>query len=146
MKHYISRLAILSLLLLGGSACSPNLPEGPDFSVFSIDYKIKTKWKWVLAEEGNENLTADWQNRTIEFTDAGFSICENDGTCPVVGSWSTPTKNTKLLLITGDTSEVTFTIERLFLNEMFLNVKYKKAKTTDSIRWELAPVKKRIVN
>lgn len=128
------------IFLLGVSACNPDLPDGPKYSIFPLDYKVKTTWKWSLNVTNGENLTSDWKDRTIEFTKDSFKVVNKDGTNLMLGLWTSPTNNTKLQLLYNDSFELLFTINKAKLNEMYL-VMPKAAKVNgnavDSIRWEL---------
>lgn len=128
------------IFIIGLTGCNPEFPDGPKYSVFGVDYKIKTKWKWALNMTDGANLTSDWKDRTIEFQKDSFKVVAKDGTNVMLGLWSSPTNNTKLQLLYNDTLEMMFIINKLKLNEMYLVVpKTVKSNGTyvDSIRWEL---------
>jgi hypothetical protein len=145
-KHLFFKFLGCVFMLGGMMGCNPDFPDGPTYSVFPVDYKVKTTWRWALNMTNGKNLTSDWQDRTIEFKKDSFKVVNKNGENIMLGLWSSPTNNTKLQLLYNDSLELVFTINKMKLNEMYLVVpKAAKVNGTavDSIRWELTTDAKR---
>lgn len=145
-KNFFFKCICWFCVLAALTGCNPEFVDGPAYSIFPVNYKVKTKWKWDLNMTNGVNLTSDWKDRTIEFQKDSFKVVNANGENIMLGLWSSPTNNTKLQLLYNDSLELVFTINKMKLNEMYLVVS-KNAKVNgaavDSIRWELTTDEKR---
>lgn len=105
--------------------------EGPYFSLYTVEDRVKNTWKWVSAREDGINRTGILADSTIEFADRDIlKICDRNGGCRQ-GIWTLISKNTEIQIIFGKQA-VAYQIERLNREEMWL-----KYQDTILIEWQL---------
>ena len=105
--------------------------EGPFFSIYTAEDRVKNTWKWASAREDGINLTGILADSTIEFADSDVvKICAKDGGCRE-GIWTLISKNEELQIIFGKQA-IAYQIERLTRKELWL-----KYQDTLLIEWQL---------
>ncbi|MEM7654727.1 MAG: hypothetical protein AAF399_01250 [Bacteroidota bacterium] len=130
-------LTLLASFLLSMVACT-TYEEGPDFSVFPVNYRVTNTWEWGYSLRNEENLTGEYADSTIQFRDDGVvRICDTLDNCRE-GSWNLVRKRTRLQMIFGEQA-VAYEIRMLRRDELWLS--YQDPEDTLLVEWELVPAR-----
>lgn len=140
------------LLLVSGCflvflhSCSPDYPEGPDFSTHSVKSKIVNTWKWSYNYQNLENQTATYINSTLELTkDGKVNVCYEDGSC-LSGFWKLPRGKLMINFIypEKDSAKELFIIH-CGLNQLTLKSdELRNTKDSNYVHWDLESKKNRV--
>jgi hypothetical protein len=118
MKKLLSIFFIGTLLLV--SACG-KYEEGPSFSLRSKKARVANDWAIAYAYDFDEQkeTTAEYQNKTWEFTKEGEFIERKSDIVDEAGKWDFISDKEELAISIG-TDIDKYTIIRLKENEMWL--------------------------
>ncbi|WNJ16503.1 hypothetical protein [Pontibacter sp. G13] len=135
MKSLSMRLGLLLVLTAVMIGCK-GYEEGPDASIFTVKDRVTNTWRWQANILDGTYRTAQWADSTIQFSDEHVvSICDAAGEGCRTGAWDLVTKNSRLQLIFGATTEV-YDIRYLSKTEMWLR---STNDTASVVEWELVP-------
>ncbi|MBX7240573.1 MAG: hypothetical protein K1X92_02405 [Bacteroidia bacterium] len=144
LRFLLIPASLLVVLLI--NSCSPDYPEGPDFSIHSVKSKIVNTWKWSYNYQNLENQTAEYINATMDITkDGKVNICYEDGSC-ITGFWKIPRGKLMINFIypERDSAKELFIIY-CGLNELTLKSdELRNTKDSAYVHWDLESAKKRI--
>lgn len=150
-KHRLFILLLISVTVIGFSACYQDYPDGRDISIYSQKDRIAGTWVWSKNEANNLNVTGKYVGWTIDFSANGkVTICDSGNVNCHIGTWNLVTQKTGLQVVMSDSivnlpdyQAIEFTINRLTKDEIYLDYAGNKADATEGIvkvnpiYWEL---------